>query len=82
MGPFESDERSDEGTMGKREIQYDFCFCEQVAFSVGRHFSALLSMDWKATIGGFQVLASTWVPRTKNGLETVAIICFENAISC
>lgn len=65
-----------------RESQYDFCFCEQVAFSVGRHFSALPSMDWKATIGGFQVLASTWVPRTKNGLETVAIICFENAISC
>lgn len=43
--------------------------CGQVAFSVGRHVSALLSMDWKATIGGFQVLVGILVSRTENGPE-------------
>lgn len=88
MGPFECDERRDEGTMEEREIQSNsrkcdfFAFCGQVAFCVGRLFSALLSMDWKSTIGGFQVLAGIWVPRTENGKETVTIICFENATTC
>lgn len=59
-----------------------FAFCGQVAFSVGSNFSALLSMGWKAAIGGFQITAGIWVPRTENGLETVTIICFENAIIC
>lgn len=36
----------------------------------------VLSMDWKSGIGGFQVLAGIWVPRTENGLETVTVICF------
>lgn len=54
----------------------------QVAFSVGRHVSAFLSMDWEATIGGFQVLVGILMSRTENGPEIVTIMCFKNAIAC
>lgn len=40
-----------------------FAFCGWVAFHVGRAFNALLSMDWKETIEGLQVLTGIWMPR-------------------
>lgn len=39
-----------------------FAFCGWIAFHAGRAFNAFLSMDWKETIEGFQVLTGIWVP--------------------